>query len=51
MVSNTFIKASTLALCLALAGVGTQTAKADWIQDATLGGQKVFQAAFDGWTE
>jgi len=26
-------------------------AQADWIQDATSGGQKVFKAAFDGWTE
>ena len=49
MVKTAFISASTLALCLALAGV--QQARADWIQDATLGGQKVFKAAFDGWTE
>lgn len=47
-----FITVSTLVLCLALVASDRQAAvKADWIQDATLGGQKVFKAAFDGWTE
>jgi hypothetical protein len=43
-----FITASLVALCLALAA---QPVQADWIQDGTAGGQRVFQAAFDRWTE
>lgn len=50
MIANTkFLTVGVVALCLALAG--SQPARADWIQDASVGGQRVFQAAFDTWTE
>lgn len=50
MIANRFLSVGLVALCLVLAA-GTQPARADWIQDATAGGQRVFQAAFDSWTE
>lgn len=50
MVTKRFLTVGLVALTLALA-TSTQEARADWIQDATHGGQRVFQAAFDSWTE
>jgi hypothetical protein len=37
-------------LCLVLAASVPST-RADWVQDVTRGGERTFQAAFDGWTE
>ncbi|CAO1618319.1 unnamed protein product [Sympodiomycopsis kandeliae] len=48
MIANKYLSVGLIAICLALA---TQPAQANWIQDSKSGGQKVFQAAFDTWSE
>lgn len=50
MIANKYISASLIAVCLALAAA-PQSAQANWIQDSRSGSQKVFQAAFDTWSE
>lgn len=48
MIAKRFLSVGLVAVCLALAA---QPAQANWIDDAQAGGQRVFQAAFDTWTE
>lgn len=50
MIANKYVSVSLIAVCLALAAA-PQPAQANWIQDTQAGGQKVFQAAFDTWSE
>ena len=48
MIPKRFLSVGLVAVCLALAA---QPAQANWVDDAQAGGQRVFQAAFDTWTE
>lgn len=48
---KSFITASAVAMCLALAASNVQPVEANWIDDAQAGGQRVFQATFDTWAE
>ncbi|CAO1627931.1 unnamed protein product [Parajaminaea phylloscopi] len=48
MIAKRFLSVGLVALCLALA---SQPASANWVDDVQAGGQRVFQAAFDTWTE
>lgn len=49
--NKTFISASAVAFCLALAASNTQPVQANWMDNASANGQRVYQAAFDTWSE
>lgn len=50
MIAKNFLSAGLVALVFALASA-PQPAQANWIDDASSSGQRVFQATFDTWTE